>query len=124
MLLAEDNSINMEIAKNLLEDRGMTVDTAEDGKMAVEAFAASAVGEYRCILMDVMMPNMDGYEATRTIRAMERQDAKTIPIIAMTANAFAEDVQTALNNGMNDHIAKPINVRTVMETLAKHIDVG
>jgi signal transduction histidine kinase/CheY-like chemotaxis protein len=121
VLLAEDNSINIEIAKNLLESRGMKVDTARDGKMAVEAFDASAVGEYRCILMDVMMPNMDGYEATRTIRAMERPDAKTIPIIAMTANAFAEDVQTALSNGMNDHIAKPVNERIVMETLAKYL---
>jgi signal transduction histidine kinase/ActR/RegA family two-component response regulator len=124
VLLAEDNEINMEIAKTLLESSGIRVDTAEDGKMAVEAFAASEVGEYRCILMDVMMPNMNGYEATRTIRSMERQDAKTIPIIAMTANAFAEDVQAALDNGMNAHIAKPINMRIVMETLAKYINVS
>ena len=124
VLLAEDNEINMEIAKALLESSGMRVDTAEDGEKTVEAFAASAVGEYRCILMDVMMPNMDGYEATRTIRSMERQDAKTVPIIAMTANAFAEDVQAALDNGMNAHIAKPINVRIVMETLAKFIHVA
>jgi len=123
VLLAEDNEINMEIAKVLLENSGMRVDTAEDGQKAVDAFAASAIGDYKCILMDIMMPNMNGYEATRTIRAMERQDAKTIPIIAMTANAFAEDVQAALDNGMNAHIAKPINVRVVMETLAKFIHV-
>lgn len=121
VLLVEDNEINMEIAKTLLESSGIRVDTAEDGRIAVDAFAASAVGEYRCILMDVMMPNMDGYEATRAIRSMARPDAKTIPIIAMTANAFAEDVQTALDNGMNAHIAKPINVRIVMETLAKYL---
>ena len=123
VLLAEDNEINMEIAKALLESSGIRVDTAEDGQIAVEAFAASAAGEYRCILMDVMMPNMNGYEATRAIRAMERPDAKTIPIIAMTANAFAEDVQEAMDNGMNAHIAKPINVRIVMETLAEFIHV-
>jgi len=121
VLLAEDNEINMEIAKALLEGSGIRVDTAEDGQKAVEAFAASAAGEYGCILMDVMMPNMNGYEATRTIRAMERQDARTIPIIAMTANAFAEDVQAALDNGMNAHIAKPISACFLMETLAKFI---
>ena len=121
ILLAEDNEINVEIAKTLLENNDITVDTVYDGKEAVEAFAASDVGEYRGILMDVMMPNMDGYEATKTIRGMERQDAKTIPIIAMTANAFAEDVQAALDNGMNAHIAKPIDADILMQTLAKHI---
>jgi len=121
VLLAEDNEINMEIAKALLESGGLRVDTVEDGQKAVEAFGASAEGEYRCILMDVMMPNMNGYEATKAIRAMERQDAGTVPIIAMTANAFAEDIQAALDNGMNAHIAKPINVRIVMETLEKFI---
>ena len=121
ILLAEDNEINMEISKTLLESSGFNVKTAVDGEKAVEAFAASAVGEYRCILMDIMMPNMNGYEATKAIRSMDRQDAGTVPIIAMTANAFAEDIQTALDNGMNAHIAKPINVRIVMETLAKFI---
>ena len=121
VLLAEDNEINMEIARTLLENRGIRVDTAEDGEKAVDAFAASAVGEYQCILMDVMMPNMDGYQATRAIRALERPDAGTVPIIAMTANAFAEDVQAALDNGMNAHIAKPVNVHIMMETLAKYI---
>ena len=111
----------MEISKTLLESSGFSVKTAVDGEKAVEAFAASAVGEYRCILMDIMMPNMNGYEATKAIRSMDRQDAGTVPIIAMTANAFAEDIQTALDNGMNAHIAKPINVRIVMETLAKFI---
>ena len=121
VLLAEDNEINMEIAKALLESGGVRVDTADDGRKAVEAFTASAVGEYRCILMDIMMPNMNGYEATKAIRSMKRQDAGTVPIIAMTANAFAEDIQEALDNGMNAHIAKPINARIVMETLAKFI---
>jgi len=123
VLLAEDNEINMEIARTLLESSGMRVDTAEDGQKAVEAFAASAVGEYHCILMDVMMPNMNGYEATKAIRSMKRQDAGTVPIIAMTANAFTEDIQAALDNGMNAHIAKPVNLRIVMETLAKFIHV-
>lgn len=121
VLLAEDNEINMEIAKALLESSGIMVDIASDGQKAVETFTASAVGEYHCILMDIMMPNMNGYEATKAIRSMKRQDAGTVPIIAMTANAFAEDIQTALDNGMNAHIAKPINVRIVLETLAKFI---
>jgi len=121
VLLAEDNQINMEIAKTLLESNGISVDTVEDGQKAVEAFAVSADREYSCILMDVMMPNMNGYEATKAIRSMERLDAKTVPVIAMTANAFAEDVQAALDNGMTAHIAKPVNVRIVMETLAKYI---
>ena len=118
VLLAEDNEINMEIARVLLENLGIIVDQAEDGKIAVEKFKSSAVDAYQCILMDVMMPNMNGYEATRAIRALDRPDAATVPIIAMTANAFTEDVKAALDSGMNAHIAKPVDLEVLAKTLA------
>lgn len=119
VLLVEDNDINMEIAQIMLEERGLVVDKAEDGAIAVAKFEASDPGWYGCIFMDIMMPNMNGYEATKAIRNLNRPDAKTVPIIAMTANAFAEDVKMALDAGMNAHLAKPVNVRSLMETLAK-----
>jgi two-component system sensor histidine kinase/response regulator len=121
VLLAEDNEINMEIANVLLESRGIIVDQAEDGQTAVDKFKASNTGEYKCILMDIMMPNLNGYEATKAIRALDRPDAKTVPIIAMTANAFSEDVKVALDSGMNAHVAKPIDVHVLMKTLAAFI---
>ena len=118
ILVAEDNELNMEIAEFLLEQAGATVVKAMNGQEAVDTFAASKEGEYDAILMDVMMPIMDGLTATRTIRAMERADAKTIPIIAMTANAFAEDRQNAMEAGMNEHLAKPLDSSLVIATLA------
>ena len=121
VLLVEDNEINMEVAQTILKSRGIIVDMAEDGQIAVDRFSASEVGEYRCILMDVMMPNMNGYEATKAIREMDRPDAKTVPIIAMTANAFSEDVGAALDSGMNAHVAKPIKVNLLMDTIARLI---
>ena len=121
VLLVEDNQLNMEIAELLLEDAGAVVTKAWDGKQAVETFADSPQKSFDVILMDVMMPEMDGMEATRAIRKLDRLDATEIPIIAMTANAFAEDVKAVKEAGMNDHIAKPIRMDVVMETIAKHL---
>ena len=121
VLLAEDNALNMEIVEFLLNDVGIKVTKAADGQQAVEAFAASPVGGFDAILMDVMMPVRDGHEATRAIRAMDRPDAKSIPIFAMTANAFAEDRLKALQAGMNEHLPKPIDPDTLYRLLAKYL---
>jgi len=117
LLLAEDNAINMEIAEMLLVQMGFTVETAEDGQSALNMVAASSPGYYDAILMDIQMPVMDGYAATQAIRALPNKELATIPILAMTANAFHEDVQKALAAGMQAHIAKPINVDMLKETL-------
>lgn len=121
MLLAEDNALNMEIMEFLLNDVGVKVTKAADGQQAVEAFAASPVGGFDAILMDVMMPVRDGHEATRAIRAMDRPDAKTIPIFAMTANAFTEDRRKALESGMNEHLPKPLDPDTLYRLLVKYL---
>ena len=121
VLLAEDNALNMEIMEFLLNEVGVKVTKAADGQQAVEAFAASPVGGFDAILMDVMMPVRDGYEATRAIRAMDRPDAKTIPIFAMTANAFTEDRLKALQAGMNEHLPKPIDPDTLYRLLVKYL---
>ena len=94
---------------------------AENGRLAVEAFSASSPGTFDAILMDVQMPIMNGYDATREIRALSREDAASIPVIAMTANAFAEDVKDALDAGMNDHIAKPIDIEIIKRILSKYL---
>ena len=107
----------MEVAAKLLQMVGVEVTCAEDGRQAVSLFEQSAPGSYDCILMDINMPVMDGYEAAKAIRAMTRQDAKDVPIYAMTANAFSEDVAAALNAGMNGHIAKPIETKILYKTL-------
>ena len=121
LLLAEDNALNMEIMEFLLNDVGIKVTKAADGQQAVEAFAASLVGGFDAILMDVMMPVRDGHEATRAIRAMDRPDAKTIPIFAMTANAFTEDRRKALESGMNEHLPKPIDPDALYRLLVKYL---
>ncbi|MCR5088530.1 MAG: response regulator [Oscillospiraceae bacterium] len=121
ILLAEDNDINAEIAILVLEEFGVGADRAEDGARAVEMFEQSAPGYYNAILMDLRMPNMNGLEATVAIRAMQREDAASIPIIAMTADAFAEDAQKCLNAGMNAHLAKPIDVEQLKKTLEKFV---
>lgn len=120
VLLAEDNEINQEIATYLLNDVGLTVDWATNGKQALEKFENSKEGEYAIILMDIQMPIMDGYIASQKIRESAHSNAKTVPIIAMTANAFDEDVQQAKDAGMNGHIAKPIEVELLYDTLAKN----
>ena len=117
ILLAEDVPINAEIVKMVLAMREINVDHAENGKVALERFRTSEVGHYDAVLMDVRMPEMDGLEAASRIRALERADAKTIPIIAMTANAFDEDVQRSLQAGMNAHLSKPIDNNILFETL-------
>jgi len=120
VLLAEDNDINAEIAKSILEMKHCAVDVAENGAIAIETFAASPVGHYDAILMDVRMPVMDGLDATRIIRAMKRADGKKVPILAMTANAFQEDVNMSLEAGMNAHLAKPIDPPALYATLDRY----
>ena len=122
VLLVEDNSINMEIAKMILEQMGFAVDTAENGKIAVDRIAASAPGDYDAVLMDIQMPVMDGYAAAKAIRTLPDQALAGIPILAMTANAFSEDVRTANEAGMDGHIAKPLDVPKMMETLSKVLE--
>lgn len=119
ILLVEDNELNREIAEELLQMQGFVVDTVENGRCAAEQFGNSAPGTYDCILMDVQMPVMNGYEATRAIRTMEREDAGSIPIIALTANAFAADMGKARSVGMSDYIAKPIDVGNLTDTLKR-----
>ena len=121
ILLAEDNDLNWEIAAELLAELGLVLDRAENGQICVDMFLHSNVGYYDAVLMDVRMPVMTGIQATEAIRAMGRSDAKEIPIIAMTADAFAEDVQRCLDCGMNAHVAKPIDVDIVARLLEKHI---
>ena len=122
VLLAEDNELNAEIAAVQLEEFGMNVERAVDGKNAVEIFRNHPKGTFDVILMDVMMPEMNGYEATKAIRAMnDRPDGKNIPIIAMTANSFAEDVQASLDAGMNAHLSKPIVIEEVIKTILRYV---
>ena len=121
VLLAEDFIINAEIVKELIGIRGAEIEHAENGKIAVEMFEKSEPGYYDAILMDVRMPEMDGLEATRAIRALNRSDAKSIPIIAMTANAFDEDVQRSLQSGMNAHLSKPVEAENLYKTLEELI---
>ena len=123
VLLAEDNDLNAEIAVVLLEEKGMVVTRTVDGKSALTQFCNTAPGTFDLILMDIMMPEMNGYESTKAIRNLpDRPDGKKIPIIAMTANAFAEDVQAALNAGMNDHVAKPVDMEILISVITKYIE--
>ena len=117
LLLVEDNELNREIAVEILKEYGFQIDVAEDGQEAVDQISASNPGDYDLILMDVQMPVMDGYEATRRIRALENDTLASIPIIAMTANAFDEDKRKAFASGMNGFISKPIVIEEVVEAL-------
>ncbi|MCI8360081.1 MAG: response regulator [Clostridiales bacterium] len=121
MLVAEDNELNWEILEELLSNIGMDLEWAENGQICLEKFQASERGYYDAILMDVRMPVMGGYEATEKIRALNRPDAQTIPIIAMTADAFPEDIKRCLDSGMNAHTSKPINLDEVVSLLKKYI---
>lgn len=121
ILIVEDVEINRLIAADILSAAKVQIEEAEDGLAAVKKFEASAPGYYDLIYMDVQMPKMDGYEATKAIRALAREDAKTVPIIAMTANAYKEDVQRAKASGMNWHVAKPLDADAFVKTLVKFI---
>ena len=119
-LLAEDNALNAEIAEMLFQDEGATVTIAKNGQEAIDQFKDHPMGTFDAILMDIMMPLVDGFTATQTIREMTRPDAKEIPIIAMTANAFAEDAKQCIAAGMNAHLSKPLRMEQVIETIAKY----
>ena len=121
ILLTEDNDLNAEIATELLQEEGCTVDRAKDGVECVDMLEKAANGTYQLILMDIQMPVMNGYDAARKIRGLDDPQKANIPIIAMTANAFTEDRQVALDAGMNDHIAKPINMNVLVPTLRKYL---
>ena len=120
VLLVEDNELNMEVAEFLLEREGIVVTKAWNGEEAVQTFTASKPGDFDVVLMDVMMPVKDGLDATREIRALEREDAKNIPIFAMTANAFADDIAHSRAAGMNEYIAKPLDIQRLRQTLFKY----
>lgn len=119
ILLVEDNEMNREIACEILEEKDVIVDTAEDGDIAVEKMQNASEGQYDLVLMDIQMPRMNGYDATRAIRKLSNPYAANIPIIAMTANAFDEDKRNALDAGMNGHLAKPIDVQKLFDTLSE-----
>ena len=123
ILLAEDNELNREIAVELLKEEGFILDTAEDGTIAVEKMRTAKPGQYDLILMDIQMPIMDGYEATRQIRKLKNPETANIPIVAMTANAFEEDRQKALEAGMNEHVSKPIDMERLLEAVKKVLKV-
>ena len=121
ILLAEDNDLNWEIAEAILSEVGFQLERAENGKICLEKFSQSEVGFYDIILMDIRMPVMNGYEATQKIRALDRKDAD-LPIIAMTADAFSEDIQRSKECGMNEHIAKPLDMNRLMQILKHYMD--
>ena len=121
MLLVDDVDINRVIVTSMLEDTGIAIDEAEDGLQAIKMFDASAEFEYDIILMDIQMPHMDGYEASQAIRAMDRPDARTVPIVALTANAFKEDVDKALKYKMDTHVSKPVEIEALLEVLFRFL---
>ena len=121
VLFAEDNDLNWEIANELLSELGLELDWAENGQICLDKFKQSQKGYYDAVLMDLRMPVMNGYEAATAIRGLDREDARQIPIIAMTADAFAEDVKHCLDCGMNAHISKPIDIKEVARLLKKYM---
>lgn len=118
ILLAEDNEINREIEVELLQEQGFFIDTAENGKIAVDMIAASDPGDYALVLMDIQMPVMDGHEATRAIRRLPDPALSRIPIVALSANSFEEDRKQSRESGMNAHLAKPVNLPELLELIA------
>ena len=124
LLLVEDNELNTEIAETLLSDEGANLTVAEDGLQAVRMFQEKPEGYFDAILMDIMMPVMDGLTATKTIRSLKHPDAETIPIIAMTANAFVEDMRKTKEAGMNEHLTKPVDGEKLLQVLYKYKKTG
>lgn len=120
LMLVEDNELNAEVAEILLEDEGAIITIVNDGQQAVELFNNNPVGTFDAILMDIMMPVMDGLTATKTIRSLKRQEAKTIPIFAMTANAFLEDKKQSQEAGMNEHLSKPLDEKKLTSMIWKY----
>ena len=118
VLIVEDNELNRDIMQEVLKERGLVVTEAADGQIAVDLFGSSPPGTFDVILMDMHMPVLDGLEATRQIRAMKRGDAKTIPILALTANDFEEDIRLTKEAGMNDHLTKPFDMDKIFAALA------
>ena len=123
ILVAEDNSLNWEVLHELLSDLGLDLEWAENGQICTEMFEKVEPYYYNAILMDVRMPIMTGYEATQAIRASKKPDAQTIPIIAMTADAFSEDIQKCLESGMNAHTAKPVNIEELIMLLKRYMNI-
>ena len=121
ILLVEDNQINQMIALEILGSTKAKIDTADDGKQAVKAFESSEEGYYDIIFMDIQMPIMDGYEATRQIRAIDREDIPALPILAFSANAREEDHHKSLDSGMNTHIAKPFEITSLIQTINRYL---
>lgn len=121
VLIVEDNELNMDIVREVLMEKGLVVTTAENGQIAVDLFRNNCPGTFDAILMDMHMPVMDGVTATKQIRAMERPDARTIPILALTANDFEEDIIMTRAAGMNDHLTKPFDMDKVFGTLAAYV---
>ena len=119
LLLVEDNELNLEIASTILQEAGFEVDTAENGQIALEKVENAPADRYDLILMDIQMPVMDGYEATRRIRALSDKEKASVPIVAMTANALEDDRKNALNAGMNGHIAKPLDLPMLFRVLSE-----
>ena len=120
ILVVEDNELNLEIETYMLEEQGVLVTPAKDGTEAVELFAKSEIGEFDLILMDIMMPRMNGYEAAEAIRKMERKDAGEIPIFAVSANAFLDDIAASKKSGMNEHLSKPIDFDEMMKRIGEY----
>ncbi len=121
ILLVEDNDINREIARVLIGEMGVEIEEAHDGAEAVQMVSQAGAGYYDLVFMDIQMPNMNGYEATRTIRRMDREDAGSLPIVAMTANAFDEDIRLALRAGMDAHLAKPLEIEKLQRILDRFL---
>lgn len=121
ILLAEDNDLNAEIAIELLKEKGMIIDRTKDGIECIDALTKKKPHTYVCILMDIQMPHMDGYEAAKSIRSLKDPSFSSIPIIAMTANAFKEDQDKAYASGMNDYIPNPIDIKNVCKTISKYV---
>ena len=121
-MLADDNELNREIAEVLLTSTGAVIDSVCNGLQCVEKFTGSPEGYYDLILMDIQMPQMNGYTATQKIRELSRSDARTVPILAMTADAFSEDIEAAMAVGMNAHLAKPLDINLVIRTISRFLN--